>query len=378
MSNSNTANGKTRPSTAELEKRRLEKQLASAKGQMFSLSHEVKPYTVKKDPKIGEYIILAMGGSSQSDYVQQVILHRLIGSDYTIDSEQDWVMSNASDIPGFFASEKFPGEKKCLEKLGKYRTSKALAKKKIKISELGKEVYPISGKNREETLNLARTASAIHAKVPKSNHFGEWILYMDPADLREEIAYQEAIHAHADADLKDVEGILKDLIYYQTALIDGRLQKRVPHLRGVSAVGVVPLLYKLMATGYYPESPGSYGLIQTRHVPFKVFTDYKSGEASSFAKLHSALEAYKDALKAVNSIKSDIAKTKDKQALSAKEKDLEYQTRWLDDAANEVLQAEDVKDYPTIKVEKKVEVTTAHQPSGIGGDATPSKAATSK
>jgi hypothetical protein len=351
MSTANTAGtmtGRYNPPTAE---RKLEKQLASAKANMNSLSTIPSNWKVKKDPKLGTHYVLILG-QSEEEHANHFVIHRLIGQDYQINKGNAWIMSLASDIAGFQAAAEFSGKPKVVKLLSDLKNKTAVKASVLKISDEGLEMYP-NGINRQEALNQARELSDAHAKVKGGNHFGEWLLYLSPDLVKAEIEVQSCTRGNP-AYMLAASGILIDYAVYQTSLIDGKRQQEVPYLYGVAEKDVQRTIYSALFGIMKPkekmkEASGIF--------PHKVYTSYTAGDDVVRKGLEYLLQTHANSRKEYNIAKSkmDSAKLKDEKAEAISE--FKSKERELEDITSSILLAEKKGDYPSITAKTHFEIS---------------------
>jgi hypothetical protein len=341
-----TPTGAYKPPTAE---KKLEKQVAALRKNMFQLSTTPGPYEVRKDERIGDYMVI-VNGMAGYGVVNHLILHRLIGTDHGIDKEKAWVLSKASDVPGFLQNQDFPGEKKAFARFNEIRTQVAVQKGKIKIDSFGTETYP-DGTNRKDVLDIAREASAQHAKVAGGNHFGDWTLYLSSKIAKMEYEVQALYTVNPEYTVLIAEPVF-NMVGYQTTLDDGTPQKEVPYLYGKSVTEVGKAFYKVMM-GEFPTPHSEKPKFWSSAFPTKVYGAYDPGNVDVMRiGLIKELGVHDTALKAVNKCRADIRATKvqsDKKALQADLEDLESE---LHQSELKIHAIEQQGTRPTVQVRK--------------------------
>lgn len=363
MSSANTGNSTNERYTPKSSEQKLERQLASVKAGMHSVSVAPNPWAVKKDPKLGVHYMLLLG-KAEAGFMNHLVLHRLIGQDYKINKKEDWVMSLASDIPGYLETAEFSGKSKVIKALGTLKSKIAVNAGLIEIDEFDKEKYVSTGDFRKDILDNARTASTAHAGVTGKAHFGEWLLYLAPEHVKLEIQIQNAIQADPEYHAK-AHDALAEYAGYQTSLIDGKHQQKVPYLHGVAekdvlrtvysaVIGVVPMMEDKM-----PEQAGVF--------PFKIYSDYVAGDESMRQTLVRELQVHAISVKEMNVAKSESDGAKLKEQKAEKIKVWELKKRELVEATNRILSIEKQGKYPTIvdKVEHEVYVDPMQTPKQI-------------
>jgi hypothetical protein len=331
---------------------KLEKQLTSLKKQQYLLSTDSHPWAVKENPALGEFFVVMVGAPNASANVQHMVLHKLIGIDYKIDPEHDWILSNAADIPSYLSQRDNPSEEKAMEKLRHCQGAIAIKSGMVTITG-GEEYYP-NGQNRKDVLNLAREASAIHAKVKGGNHFGEWMLYLSPDNVKHEMGYQAAFRNNPDYG-KEKLVILDDMIKFKTELVDGRRQQAVPYLKGLSAKEVLKHFYGAMI-GKQRPIPEGFVKNMAKILPVKLYSKYLPGDETMRETLVRELTNFREASKAFNIAKTALSQAKVKKDERELQRIVDHEAETLADARAKVLSVETSGQYPEIKITKAYEI----------------------
>jgi len=345
----NTTTGRYNPPSAE---RKLEKQLAQARANQNSLSTTPGNWVVKKDPKLGTFFVLMLGESG-ADHANHLVIHRLIGQDYKINKRDAWIMSLASDIPGFLENAEFGGKQKVVKLLKTLKGKTAVEAGKLIIEPDGTERYP-NGTHREEVLELAREASDSHAKVLGGTHFGEWILYMPPDLVKAEMDVQSTTRGNPEY-LTSASRILSEFAVFRTSLIDGSTQKEVPYLYGVPEKAVQRTVYSALF-GVIPPTDKPPDPFKSGVMPHKVYSNYKAGGDSARQNLVRLLKVHAEARKSSNIAKSDMDSAKVKEKKTEATKAFDSAKEDLADITSRILLAEKEGKYPTVDAKTHFEI----------------------
>jgi hypothetical protein len=332
------------------EKRKLEKQLALAKANQFSLSAHPNNWEVKEDKALGTYFVLMLG-NSKSGNVQHLIVHRPIGMDYRLDKANDWCLSKSTDIPGYLASQEYPGKAKVVKVLSELKAKTAIDAGLLQ-GVPGDEKYP-NGTSRKEILDQARAASDAHAKVKGGHHFGEWFSYLPPQFAKVEVKIEtEVLSGNADFRLESAK-ILMDMAIFQTSLVDGTKQQRVPYLYGVSEDNVLRTMYQALIGG--EPTKGEIPDFQSGILLRKRYTGFKPGDEAMRMELVRLLETHSRSYKEFNMAKADHDRAKSKETKKEAKTLLDSKEHDLKDITSRILAVEDPKKYP------KVDYVTAYE-----------------
>jgi hypothetical protein len=322
---------------------------------MFQLSATPQSWSVVKDPKFGDNYFVLNFGKGDSTHVSAMVLHRLIGIDSNIDEENSWVMSKASDLEGFYATEKFPGASKCKKALNEYLLDKAVKTGLFKKDEQDVYRYP-DGTNRNEVIEMARESSKIHSDVPGHRHLGEWLLYLPPQYVEAEVKF--AGIGVGDAEYGKLKlSTLSEWAVFNTSLFDGTRQKEVPYLYGVAAQDVLSHLYTVMMTGNHTGNQAVQKDDQFGILPFKLYSSYKVGDDSMRQQLVKDLAAFAIAKKAKNLAKANLGQNKDKSKISTLKEEMKDAEAAMAEAIETIRETEQSGKYPSVRVDRRFELS---------------------
>jgi hypothetical protein len=342
MATKDATGGRYVPQSAE---RKLEKQLASLKANRFSIDANPNPWAVKNDSNMGDEYLVTLMGAAGAGYMSHTVIHRPIGQDYTLDKENSWVMSKASDISGYMTNQVPPGLAKAQQLLSKLKIAEAIKTGAYMNGASGLE-YP-NGVNRAEALDIARALSDAHAKVKGGTHFGEWILYLPPELIKFELKAQEAITGNASYTVEKA-GILVDVLLFQTSQLDGTTQQEVPYLYGVPKNQVLRTMFQALSGMKMPDKvipPDDYPSGPTS----KMYTDYKPGDSFVLGNLREKLMDFASLRKEYNKVQSEINGTKLKDEKAELQADLKSKESELATINKEILAIDGLGKSPSIK-----------------------------
>ena len=345
---------------------KLEKKVAAAerKSLSFPSTHVNDMAVVVTDKIIGDdALILRLG--QESGYLAQIAIHRPIGFDMQLDSD-DWVMSSLSNIPQYKANASNPFEAKTRERVSKLKEDAAIRLGVLKYGQDGSTLLYPNGKERAKMLDSARVFASAHNKVQGSKAMSPAFSYMDLDDVKAEIRYLNALAG--DKALKaEVQVVIADYLSYQTMVSStGQTQTAVPYLKGIPSENVQSAVLEVVRTGSLPESYKSLikPVLRKEHqFEMWAYTDDVSINPQKLHELKDKLTEFMDANKAYNSSRPQGREAESKESNEDKSKRKALLAA-LNTKVKEVNEIENFK-----KVLPKVLKTPATGPSAGAGKA---------